>query len=233
MDFSEDDPLVVKTMVRFFYKRRLVPVRADGQSANPGDGLLFCVKCYVLADKYDIPMMKKKNALLYVANVFIHAKEYPDDVARAIEFVYENTPESDRALRHSLLRFCGANLEALMQSRKFEQTMNGVDGIWKDLALVQSGIVVVSPHHDFNASCPSKQSSSEESGDEKVTEMLSCPSPTCGEMNDITLPRSHVLRLFKTRTCRQCGMEYPVSQWMLFNESDSPPVRPRRRRRLA
>lgn len=103
------------------------------------------LECYYLADKYGIETMKDhaaSKAKLIIEMERLWLVDFFPEIAKS---VFENTPESDRMLRSAMLKYCTDNIKILMLNPVFEETMDSVDGFWKEVLREQACITHISP----------------------------------------------------------------------------------------
>ncbi|KAL1633424.1 hypothetical protein SLS58_011084 [Diplodia intermedia] len=124
--------------------------------------MTFHLKCFVLADKYEIPYMAQyafkriRNAMMNKepdVNLYYLREDFPD----AIKFIYDNTLPSScsaRPLRDYLLDICREHLATLFMNPRFQTVLDPVDDFWKELARAQASIPQAAPHGPTWVKCP-------------------------------------------------------------------------------
>ncbi|OJD32265.1 uncharacterized protein BKCO1_3900062 [Diplodia corticola] len=159
-------------MVDFLYTGRFcldkAMVECIGAELDSDDGekkqhwtILSLIKCYVAADKYEIPHMAG-----YTLREIRDATEDEDDgfayymresFPDTIKFVYDNThPASSmgRRLRVYFLGICKTRLPALYLNPRFQSALDPVDEFWKELVRAQADIAPSNRHGPAWCKCP-------------------------------------------------------------------------------
>jgi hypothetical protein len=88
---------------------------------------------YQLADKYAIPLLKKKSKEFFKNDIKVNWND--PSFLLAIAETYERTLKSDRALRDPVVRTCHEHLDDLKQKEGFRKILEEVDGFAVDLVL--------------------------------------------------------------------------------------------------
>lgn len=85
------------------------------------EALVFNVKMYVAADKYQIPGLKEVASRKYgtVVNNCWNTTEFSDSV----QLLWENTTESDVSLKNVILMTVGSNVPALLSREEFVEVL--------------------------------------------------------------------------------------------------------------
>ncbi|GME38682.1 hypothetical protein GTA08_BOTSDO08693 [Neofusicoccum parvum] len=112
IDLSNDDPALVKAVLRFFYYHDYEP------TTNTEPMLLFHTKMYVMGAYYFIPGLKehaKKKFRSLILDGSWETKEFPDAIAE----IYDWTVESDKGLRDVVVRATTDNFDTLKTDQHF------------------------------------------------------------------------------------------------------------------
>ncbi|EOD43502.1 putative btb poz domain-containing protein [Neofusicoccum parvum UCRNP2] len=112
IDLSNDDPALVKAVLRFFYYHDYEP------TTNTEPMLLFHTKMYVMGAYYFIPGLKehaKKKLRSLILDGSWETKEFPDAIAE----IYDWTVESDKGLRDVVVRATTDNFDTLKTDQHF------------------------------------------------------------------------------------------------------------------
>jgi hypothetical protein len=124
----EDHPTIVNAVLRYLY---VFDYSDDGDRDLPQ--MVFNVKVYALADKYDIP--KLKPLAIEKFEKVAKANWNTTDFALSISAIYESTPSSDRGLRDPAVKLAARHSnKLLMENKVFEEMMAEVAEFGKDLA---------------------------------------------------------------------------------------------------
>lgn len=100
---------------------------------NP-NALIFNVKMYIAGDKYQIPYLKDAAKLNYetVMELCCDSNAFPESML----FLWENTVESDVALKRSILRFVATNVSKLVEKREFLDVVRSHGDLAVDVLLI-------------------------------------------------------------------------------------------------
>ncbi|KAL5315679.1 hypothetical protein ACEPPN_016549 [Leptodophora sp. 'Broadleaf-Isolate-01'] len=152
IDLPEDELPIISAMLRYLYTNDYddnseVPVSAVANSSQPqscfpldsdsevvappapvpevtvdGDALVFNVKMYVAADKFDIPGLKclAKTKFEKVVKWSWNSTGFSE----AAKFLWENTVESDRNLRDVVIKSAASNIKTLLDRGEFVELMD-------------------------------------------------------------------------------------------------------------
>ncbi|KAG4433159.1 hypothetical protein IFR05_011372 [Cadophora sp. M221] len=97
------------------------PAKVPGITVG-GESLVFNVKMYVVADKYDIPGLKclAKKKFEKAVKLFWNSTGFSE----AAKFLWENTVEWDRDLRDVVIKSAASNIETLLDRGEFVELMD-------------------------------------------------------------------------------------------------------------
>lgn len=131
-------------MYRFDYE-----VGSSDQS--PMSPLIFHVKVYSIADKYDVPMLKS-----LARGKFEKAVKTcwdMDDLPHAITEIYSSTPRTDRGLRELVVETVCKHKDTLMEKQDFQNVLEETVGFAADVSrYLASGNVLPKANGRYN--CP-------------------------------------------------------------------------------
>ncbi|KAG0646411.1 Kelch repeat and BTB domain-containing 5, partial [Hyphodiscus hymeniophilus] len=125
---NDDDLDVFECLVSFFYKETYddshnvtttlaVPSSMNDSFVGTSQALLLNAKVYVMAEKFDIPELKKLATVKYEAAVPIDWNS--EAMAASINVVYEETPQSDRSLKEVMIKAAGEHARYLLERSEF------------------------------------------------------------------------------------------------------------------
>ncbi|PYI17275.1 BTB/POZ domain protein [Aspergillus violaceofuscus CBS 115571] len=97
IDLKVDDPRAIEAMFHFMYGYRYDSSDSDQGRASP---MLFAVKVYQVADKYQVPQLKDRAREKFKS--IVETCWQTDDFPVAIEEAYKRTIKEDRSLRDIL-----------------------------------------------------------------------------------------------------------------------------------
>lgn len=116
IDPPDDDPKIIAHLIRFFYTGAF----DDEPAANDplADGrLTTCAKVYIIADKYDVPELKKLAATKFENAVSTDWNT--ESFSLSIELIYESLPDSDRVLKNIALIATSNHIKELSDRGEF------------------------------------------------------------------------------------------------------------------
>lgn len=90
---NDDDVSAVDTMLRFLYS---FDYDTGGSAADVASTMVFNVKVYSIADKYEIPALKSVASQKFIDSV--KTCWNMDDFPHAVAEVYGSTPSNDQEL---------------------------------------------------------------------------------------------------------------------------------------
>ncbi|KAI9784671.1 MAG: hypothetical protein M1816_000787 [Peltula sp. TS41687] len=124
IDLKDDDVQVVEAMLQFLYA-------TDYDSNKIVSPMLFNIRVYVLADKYDIEPLKKLAKAKFEKAMWSCWKmdDFPDAVAE----VYGSTMPTDRSLRGPVAEVSYENLQQLLKDDGFGATLEQTVGFAADV----------------------------------------------------------------------------------------------------
>ncbi|KAL9626831.1 MAG: hypothetical protein Q9204_007006, partial [Flavoplaca sp. TL-2023a] len=124
IDLSEDDPLIVDRMMRYFY---ILDYTDDG--VTPSKELILDAQMYVMGDKYDIPDLRKVAARKFAYLCFHLSLDPTEDMAVGymqffqdiLPLAYKCLPETDDALRRPIAKVFRSHLTAFPYLVKIDE----------------------------------------------------------------------------------------------------------------
>lgn len=84
---------------------------------NPSEPLITLVKLYTLADKYDVPALKKLSTTKFQDNLLWEWEN--GSFTSSIRLLYDETLEDDRMLKDAIMAFAGLKVATLMDREDF------------------------------------------------------------------------------------------------------------------
>jgi hypothetical protein len=123
----EDDSRFVQVMIDFMYG-----CNYDSSENGHSSSILFHIGAYQIADKYDIPNLKK-----YAKSQFerlVKIGWVMDDFPLAIAEAYAATPSSDRGLRDAIVRTASLHFSELLEKGSFVKVLEDTPGFSADMA---------------------------------------------------------------------------------------------------
>ncbi len=96
----------------------------------------FNIKVYDIADKYDIPTLKRL-AVGKFESALIHSCD-KDEFIDAIIDTYDSTSLKDQDLRDVVVRITCQNIISLVERQEFCQVLEGITGFAADIAKFQA-----------------------------------------------------------------------------------------------
>ncbi|EMD86655.1 hypothetical protein COCC4DRAFT_33157 [Bipolaris maydis ATCC 48331] len=130
---NDDDVSAVEAMLRFLYS---FDYDASGSVADVASPMVFNVKVYSIADKYDVPALKSiarekfKESVKTCWNM--------DDFPHAIAEVYSSTPPNDQGLRDLIVEVACERITELLQKQGFRDVLGEAVGFASDLVKLQA-----------------------------------------------------------------------------------------------
>ncbi|KAL3464363.1 hypothetical protein BJX64DRAFT_286493 [Aspergillus heterothallicus] len=123
----DDDTRFVQVMIDFMYG-------CDYDSSENGNSssILFHIGVYQIADKYDVPNLKRHAKLQFenLVNIVWQMDDFPLAIAEA----YAATPESHRGLRDAIVRIVGLHISDLLEMESFVKVLERTSGFSDDMA---------------------------------------------------------------------------------------------------
>lgn len=123
-------------MLRFLYDKNYVP---EGTELRP-PAMLFHVKVYAIADKYDIPALRTAAAVKFYRSCSYGFSEGAEHYVSALRAIYSTTPASDHELRSRALSICKdkRNLNYLLSGESFRNAIPELHELCKELSKAPS-----------------------------------------------------------------------------------------------
>jgi speckle-type POZ protein len=134
MELKEDEASVVEAMLRFMYQFDYDSSGSDQARVSP---LIFNVKVYSIADKYDVPALK-----LQAKGKFEDAAETcwnMDDFPHAITEIYASIPATDRGLSDPVVEIACKNINPLLEKQDFRDVLKNSAGFAADVTQLMAG----------------------------------------------------------------------------------------------
>jgi speckle-type POZ protein len=124
-----DDLSAAEAMLRFMYT---FDYDASGSAENSFSPMVFNVKVYSIADKYDVPALKSKAEQKFEAAVAVgwDMDDFPDAIAQ----VYNSTPSVDRGLREIVTETACKHVKELLLKPGFRDVLDETVGFASDIA---------------------------------------------------------------------------------------------------
>lgn len=126
---KEDDVHAVEAMLRFLYGSGYDVVNTDDPThLTP---ILFHIRVYAIADKYDIPTLKLRAQEKF-NNVIMNFLK-TDEFARVIAEIYSTTVPTDRGLRDKVVELAYVYRRELLDKKSFVHVLEETAGFAADL----------------------------------------------------------------------------------------------------
>lgn len=106
---------------------------SSGSESSRVSPMLFNVKVYHIADKYDIPQLKEVAKKKF--ETAVKTCWQMDDFPIAITEVYSGTLKTDRGLREPLVNISTEHIDQLQEEDGFRSALESTAGFAMDLAL--------------------------------------------------------------------------------------------------
>lgn len=131
-DYDDNSEVPVSAVANSSQPQSCFPLDSDSEVVAPpapvpevtvdGDALVFNVKMYVAADKFDIPGLKclAKTKFEKVVKWSWNSTGFSE----AAKFLWENTVESDRNLRDVVIKSAASNIKTLLDRGEFVELMD-------------------------------------------------------------------------------------------------------------
>ncbi|KAK7177377.1 BTB/POZ domain-containing protein, partial [Paraphaeosphaeria sporulosa] len=125
----KDDVRVVEAMLHFMYT---FDYEAIGDAENSPSPMVFNVKVYSIAEKYDIPALKllAKQKLQKTAEICWDMDDFPHAVAE----IYASTPSADQSLRQLSTEISCDHIKQLLAKQGFRDVLDEAVGFASDVA---------------------------------------------------------------------------------------------------
>ena len=116
-------------MLNFMYRFDYDASSSDQASVSP---MIFHVKVYSIAEKYDVPMLKSQAREKFEKT----AKTCwnMDDFPHALTEVYSSTPRTDRGLRDLVIDIVCRHIKALLEKQDFQTVLDETVGLAADVS---------------------------------------------------------------------------------------------------
>ncbi|XP_014550323.1 hypothetical protein COCVIDRAFT_115774 [Bipolaris victoriae FI3] len=130
---NDDDVSAVEAMLRFLYT---FDYDAGGNAADVASPMVFNVKVYSVADKYDIPALKSVASQKFKESV--KTCWNMDDFPHAVAEVYSSTPPNDQEIRRLVVDVACEHITELLQKQGFCDILGETVGFASDLVQLQA-----------------------------------------------------------------------------------------------
>jgi hypothetical protein len=120
IDLKEDDAFVVQAMLSFLYG---FDYDASGNDQTVFSPMVFNVKVYTIAEKYDIHALKSQAKEKFEEAVSVCWSL--DDFPHAIAEIYSFTPSHDHGLRDFVVETCCKHINELLEKEAFADILEG------------------------------------------------------------------------------------------------------------
>jgi speckle-type POZ protein len=130
ISLCDDDSSTVEAMIHHMYG---FDYNSSGNESRRVSPMLFNVKVYHIADKYDVPELKKAAKEKFETTV--KACWQMDDFPVAISEVYKGTLETDRGLRDPIVTMSTEHIDQLQEDDGFRRVLESTARFAADLAL--------------------------------------------------------------------------------------------------
>jgi speckle-type POZ protein len=116
-------------MLNFMYRFDYDAGSSDHASASP---MIFHVKVYSIADKYDVPMLKSQAREKFekVAETCWNMDDFP----HALTEIYSSTPRTDRGLRDLAVEIVCRQIKTLLEKQDFQTVLDETLGLAADVS---------------------------------------------------------------------------------------------------
>lgn len=115
-------------MIEFMYT---FDYDSSGRGEDSNSPMVFNVRVYSIADKYDVQALKKQAKRKF-ENTVQNCWDM-DDIPDAVAQVYASTLTSDRGLREVVSAVAGKNISRLLSKQKFRDVLQETTGFASDL----------------------------------------------------------------------------------------------------
>ncbi|CAI7615148.1 unnamed protein product [Penicillium glandicola] len=129
-EIKDEHPRIVEAMIRSFYGLHYDVNQSEPQMCP----MLFNVKVYAIADKFEVDYLKTQAKLTFVTLAQDHWNS--DEFLTAAFEAYKTTPKSDRGLRDVVVAVCQKHRHDLREKKGFEKLVEETPGLATDLVLL-------------------------------------------------------------------------------------------------
>ena len=171
-----DDVSAVEAMLQFMYT---FDYDASSSAENTSSPMVFNVKVYSIADKYDVPALKSQAKQKFKTTV--ETCWDMDDFPYAVAQVYNSTPSVDRGLRDVVVAVACKHTSQLLSKQGFRDVLEDTVGFASDIAQLLA--------------------KSQERCESRSQNKYRCPN--CGKQWEAVLPSTG------SYYCIYCGRGYP------------------------
>ncbi|KAG0158769.1 hypothetical protein PDIDSM_6288 [Penicillium digitatum] len=129
-EIKDEHPRIVEAMVRSFYGLHYDINQSERQMCP----MLFTVKVYSIADRFQVEYLKIQAKLTFVT--LAQDNWNSEDFLTAAFEAYKTTPKSDRGLRDVVVAVCQKHRKELREKEAFEKLVQETPGLATDLVLL-------------------------------------------------------------------------------------------------
>ncbi|KAJ5514849.1 hypothetical protein N7463_004401 [Penicillium fimorum] len=129
-EIKDEHPRAVEAMIRSFYGLHY-DINLSHSQMCP---MLFNVKVYSLADKFEVEYLKIQAKLTFVT--LAQENWNSDQFLTAAFEVYKTTPKSDRGLRDVVVAVCQKYRKDLREKERFQKLLEETPGLATDVVLL-------------------------------------------------------------------------------------------------
>ncbi|OQE01729.1 hypothetical protein PENVUL_c041G04759, partial [Penicillium vulpinum] len=129
-EIKDEHPRIVEAMIRSFYGLHYDINQSDFQMSP----MLFNVRVYSIADKFEVEYLKIQAKLTFVTLAQEHWNS--DNFLTAAFEAYTTTPRLDRGLRDVVVAVCQKHRRYLREKSAFERLIEETPGLATDLVLL-------------------------------------------------------------------------------------------------
>lgn len=129
-EIKDEHPRIVEAMIRSFYGLHYDISKSEHKMCP----MLFNVKVYAIADKFEVDYLKVQTKLTFVTLAQDHWNS--DEFMTAAFEAYKTTPKSDRGLRDVVVAVCQKYMKELREKKAFEKLIEETPGLATDLVLL-------------------------------------------------------------------------------------------------
>lgn len=129
---NDDDLEALLALLQYLYTYNYKTVSSNTEYKVAYE-MRFQVKVYAIADKYDIPELKKLATNRFELTLSKEHKGYESFMFyKVVRDVYTSTPDSDRGLRNLVLKACTKYHDDVLLEPRFVKMADQLPGFWKE-----------------------------------------------------------------------------------------------------
>lgn len=146
--FTDEDPIMIEYMITYLYSLKYP--RETRVLSNMAADLLFDVKMYAVAEKYDLSLLKtqakrafakllnsKSDAITFGRLLDLSSEighgSIGELIAGLARIVYTSTPDGDRGLRDIIKKFTWRHKKILMADKELQKCIIATEGYMVDV----------------------------------------------------------------------------------------------------